>query len=115
MLLLHELLLLLLLLLLLYELLLLLVEMHGSLIVLKDGCIEVLLELVPILAVHNNSILRLTNFLRRLSDDATRELELLLSCLGSNDILGINMVVLATLWCCQIYMTLKVINYFEHT
>ena len=51
------------LLLLLLLLLKLLIKLHRSLIVLKDSCIQILFELILILAMHNYSVLRLANFL----------------------------------------------------
>lgn len=49
-----------------HELLLLLSQLHGPLVVLEDRSIEVLFEIVSVLPVHDDAVLRLPNLLLRL-------------------------------------------------
>jgi hypothetical protein len=46
-----------------HELLLLLSQLHGTLIVLEDRCVEVLLQLISVLPVHDDAVLRLADLL----------------------------------------------------
>ncbi len=70
------------------ELLLLLVKLQCALVILEDGRVQVLLELLSVLSVHDYSVLRLSYLLLRLHSQ--RVLLLLSESVGRNYLLRIN-------------------------
>jgi hypothetical protein len=75
----------------------LLIQLEGSLVILKDCCIEILLELVSILAMHDYPVLRLPDFLSLLE---SRKLTLGWGC---NDVIGVHITILPGRWSCNIF------------
>jgi hypothetical protein len=70
------------------ELLLLLVKLQRALVILEDGGVQVLLELLSVLSVHDYSVLRLSYLLLRLHSQGV--LLLLSESVGRNDLLRVN-------------------------
>jgi hypothetical protein len=72
----------------------LLIKLLGSLIILENSCIEVLLHLVSILAMHDDTILGLAYFLGWLEGCLLNKVELTLST-GRNYVLRVQVTVLS--------------------
>jgi hypothetical protein len=80
-------------------LLLRLSKLHGALIVLKEYCrVQVLFKLVLVLAMHDDFVLRLSDFLGRLLHIVhVRKVVMLGCCSGIYHIMRISMLPLTTL------------------